>query len=438
MSASRFTPGSTWIYGVLWLAVVIQGWSPLVSQDAMLRLYSPADSVSRKTSRDLELAEAIDRAPALERSVLRFWYGSAAEMLEGSIGAQQQVLAHLEEQGLAAERTRDELAILLAEAGESEEDLPGTETGLDGWYADARERQQAIAAGDLESAARLDERIGLRGLRWKRRSVAVLGSNLALVAVGLVLILSRVRLLRGLPRGGPSGPAWSFGDGIGVFVRGEFWNRSYFLVLYWLLSDPHGAALAAHPVGELLQTWGTLFGSLPLLWLVHRHLLAPHGASPIRAFGLNASLPAVLAVGLGATAIDLLGTHALGWATWGLGVASSWAEGFDESLVWGTRGEALMNTMDYVLWTPAMEELAFRGVLYYSLRHHLGPMAAALATGGFFAGLHFYSLPGFLMTAWSGIVWALAFERLRSLLPGVGAHAVYNVLYVAGLVLLYR
>jgi membrane protease YdiL (CAAX protease family) len=42
------------------------------------------------------------------------------------------------------------------------------------------------------------------------------------------------------------------------------------------------------------------------------------------------------------------------------------------------------------------------------------------------------------MTFWSGLVWALAFERLRSVLPGIGAHAVYNLLYVAGLVLVYR
>jgi membrane protease YdiL (CAAX protease family) len=91
-----------------------------------------------------------------------------------------------------------------------------------------------------------------------------------------------------------------------------------------------------------------------------------------------------------------------------------------------------------VLWTPAFEELAFRGLLYFSLRHRLGPVAAATLTAGFFAGLHFYSLPGFLMTFWSGFVWALAFERAGSLLPGIGAHALYNGLYVAGLLLAYR
>ena len=42
------------------------------------------------------------------------------------------------------------------------------------------------------------------------------------------------------------------------------------------------------------------------------------------------------------------------------------------------------------------------------------------------------------MTFWSGFVWAIAFERAGSLLPGLAAHAVYNGLYLVGFVLLYR
>ena len=59
MPERRFAPGSTALYAVLWLAVVINGWSPLLTQDAMTWLRSPEDSAARKTSRDLELAEAI-------------------------------------------------------------------------------------------------------------------------------------------------------------------------------------------------------------------------------------------------------------------------------------------------------------------------------------------------------------------------------------------
>lgn len=438
MPARRFAPGSTAVYGILWLAVVIQGWSPLIDPDVMLRLEYPADSASRKTSRELEFAEAIERAPALEKRLLAALYGSREEVLKSAIDTQQQVLAGLQEQGFPTDGTRAQLAVLLAEANLSEA-TPGLQArGLVDWYADALERQRAVTTGDLDAARSLSEQIVERGQRWKRQSLALLASKLALVILGLALATTRLPAFRKLLRGDPTGSPWSFEDGIGVFVRGDFWNRLYFVMLYGLSAQPFGLALSESPVGGLLHTWGTLFASLPLLWLVHHHLLTPHGCSATQAFGLKIGLRQALGVGACALALDLLGSQILAWASWAIHAGSSWTEGFDEALVWGTNLDALRTTMDYVLWAPALEELAFRGVLYYSLRRRLSPMAAALATAGFFAGLHFYSLPGFLMTAWSGLVWALAFERLRSLLPGIGAHAVYNLLYVAELVLLYR
>jgi membrane protease YdiL (CAAX protease family) len=47
-------------------------------------------------------------------------------------------------------------------------------------------------------------------------------------------------------------------------------------------------------------------------------------------------------------------------------------------------------------------------------------------------------LPGFLMTLWVGLIWAWALERARSLWPVVAAHSAYNLLYILGLVLIYR
>ena len=437
MSESRFAPGSTALYAVLWLAVLSQGWAPLMAQDSLERLNSPAASSARKTSRDLELAEANDRAAGFERRALGFLYGSRDEALASAIGIQREVLAYLEAQGSGSETTRARLAVLLVEAGESEID-PESQAGLEDWYADALERQQAIAAGDRAGAAFLSEEILERGQRWKRNELALLAVQFGLMAFGLVLATARIRGFRELLRGRHPGPPWSIDDGIGVFVRGEFWNRLYFVALSWLWSQPFGPDLLDNALGNILQDWATLLASLPLLLLIQRHLLAPHRGSPVKAFGLNARPRDALRVGTCAVAINLLGAYALGWATWALGFGSPWAEGFDELLVWGTDLGALATAMDTVLWAPGMEELAFRGLLYYSLRHRLGPLAAALTSAGLFAGLHFYSLPGFLMTAWSGLVWALAFERLRSLLPGIGAHAVYNALYVAGLVLLYR
>jgi membrane protease YdiL (CAAX protease family) len=415
------------------------------------------------TSRDLELAEAIAAASPLEQRVLAGLYGPRDEVVLAAVDAHREVLSAQDEQGPVAPELRARLAVLLLESGQPEEarhllaedpldgalfDLlagasPGSEealrdqvaaAGLSGWYAD----RVLLRLLPPERTGAIRSELLARGEVWKRRSLSLLASNLLLVAFGAAVVATRVRFLRELLRGRDGAPPWSLADGLGVFVRGDFWNRLYFLALVWALGEPFAAGLAGSGLGVVLQTWGTLFASLPLLWLVHRHLLSPAGRSATRSFGLDVPFPAVARVALCAIAMDLLGTHALAWTAWGIGAPSSWAEGFDEMLVWGSPADALLTTVDYVVWAPAMEELAFRGVLYYSLRHRLAPLPAAIATASFFASLHFYSLPGFGMTLWSGFVWALAFERLRSVLPGAGAHAVYNALYVAGLLLVYR
>jgi membrane protease YdiL (CAAX protease family) len=91
-----------------------------------------------------------------------------------------------------------------------------------------------------------------------------------------------------------------------------------------------------------------------------------------------------------------------------------------------------------VLLTPLFEEILFRGLLFFTLRNRFGAWNSALMSSLFFSLVHFYSLPGFLMTFWSGFVWAIAFERTGSLLPGIAAHAIYNLYFVAGILLIYH
>jgi hypothetical protein len=55
-----------------------------------------------------------------------------------------------------------------------------------------------------------------------------------------------------------------------------------------------------------------------------------------------------------------------------------------------------------------------------------GPLAA-VASGCLFAAAHGYGLAGFASVFVSGILWALAYEKSRSLLPGIIAHAVNNL-----------
>jgi membrane protease YdiL (CAAX protease family) len=440
----RFDPWKTGVWALLWLAIIVTGWSPLVESTPTSWLHYPVDSAERITTRDLELAEAIERAPGVERALLQALFGTLDEALEGSTEIQRELVSGLAEGRVfsddpaALDRARARLSLLLAETGSLEEALA---TAV-GWYSDRARIARAERAGESEAASAIETQLVERGRRWKRRSVAVFGANIALVGLGAAVLATRLRRVRELFGGNPAPPPWTLEDGLGVFVRGDCWNRLYFLAIGYLDRIPLvGPQLASSTAAELLQTWATLFASLPLVWLVGRHLLAPARRPAALVFGLRRpglGLARIARVGLAAIAIDLVGTYALGWTTWGLGVHSDWAEGFDEMLVWGSPGQALLTSADYVLWAPLMEELAFRGVLYFSLRHRLGPTHAALLTAVFFAAMHFYSLPGFLMTMWSGFVWALAFERLQSLLPGIAAHAVYNALFVLGLVLLYR
>jgi membrane protease YdiL (CAAX protease family) len=446
-SGPRLPPWTTVFYAALWAAVVVQGWGPLVDSDPLLWLEDPERSAERMTVRDLELAEAIERSSGPTRIVLDRLYGGLQETILYAVEVHREVRAISDTPG-----GRARTAVLLSEAGRADEardvlaadgidlrDLPALEAmGLSPDWIDRAERLGGRLADEAGNAEQADRRILARGETWKRRALAVLAANMALVALGACCVVAA--LCGHLPRRSGSEAPWPLADGVGVFVRGDFWNRFYFLGLVWLWAVPVAAELARSLPASLLHTWGTLFASLPLVWLVHRHLLRPHALNPAAVFGLAIRGRGrwLLGIGLAAIAIDLTGTHAISWATWWIGVDSSWAEGFDDALVWGSGLDAFFTAMDYVVWTPVFEELAFRGLLYFSLRRRFGIATSALATAGFFALLHFYSLPGFLMTLWSGCVWALAFEHARSLWPGIAAHAVYNGLYLAGVLLLYR
>ena len=147
-------------------------------------------------------------------------------------------------------------------------------------------------------------------------------------------------------------------------------------------------------------------------------------------FGLRVSRPAlptlawttVALVGVSTLAdelTDLLGAR--------LGVTTHWTDGFQERLVWGTPGDILADTLDSCVFAPVVEELLFRGVLYATLRRGLGPLPAGLASGVVFALAHGYGAVGFASVLGSGLLWALAYEWTRSLLPGMLAHAASNV-----------
>jgi membrane protease YdiL (CAAX protease family) len=76
--------------------------------------------------------------------------------------------------------------------------------------------------------------------------------------------------------------------------------------------------------------------------------------------------------------------------------------------------------------------------VYATLRCRYRPWQAALLSGALFAAPQMLSLPGWVSLTWSGFVYALAYERCRSILPGVFCHAFTAGFGLAGTLLFYR
>jgi membrane protease YdiL (CAAX protease family) len=84
-----------------------------------------------------------------------------------------------------------------------------------------------------------------------------------------------------------------------------------------------------------------------------------------------------------------------------------------------------------VVLAPVAEETFFRGFLYRGLRRVFSAWPAALISGVCFGLVHFQEkrslliIPSLIVV---GIVLAMVYERRRSLLASVAAHAVFNLL----------
>ncbi|MFT5442325.1 MAG: membrane protease YdiL (CAAX protease family) [Myxococcota bacterium] len=480
MPRSPFTPLASAIYASLWVLVMMHGWGDRIGSEPTSWLQKPVESAERIINRNLEMAEAGGRA-GRGRAFHEALYGAFDETLEGaleiSFDASDLVTSpsyyeYASGDG-SAQRLRAETirSVLLAESGDSQgardvaselsnpavtrailsiygldEPIPVApspnalehlaEAGIEDWLLERAAVRLLKQHGDDAAAASITNQTADRGSQWLLGYDLLTATNFALMAAGLLIAIG---VAKGRMLASPATPLhvpWRADTGFGVLVRADFWNRFYFILL-----GPIGAASDFPQWFFLLYTWGNLIASLPLLWLVYRYLLLPSPRLNLTTFGFCREAMGLRWLGfafLAALSIDLLGTTAISWGAWAFGSVGHWAEGIDETLIWGSTQEVIASCIDYVVWAPVFEELSFRGLLYLTLRRKFGALTAASLSAGIFSGLHFYTLPGFLMTFWSGFVWALVLERTRSLLPGILAHAAYNLFFVLGIVLVYR
>jgi membrane protease YdiL (CAAX protease family) len=184
-----------------------------------------------------------------------------------------------------------------------------------------------------------------------------------------------------------------------------------------------------------------LLGIVVLCRLFREYLWDKSGGSFIEALG--ASVPSGkyretmswVAVLAGAGIVGDLGII---WFSDMLGVPVHWTEWFDEDLAWGNHFRLSLFFLGVVVFAPIFEELLFRGLIFRSLRLKYSFVTAAGVSAVLFSVLHGYSVAGFFALVWTGFLWAWSFEKTKTLLPAILAHALHNLLMLIGLFLFLR
>jgi len=428
----------------------------------LANLERPEESLERLVSREMDFHEVTDEMPAWELRLYELT-GAEPETLEDAI-------ARFDELDEDQRSARDDLnlVVLLGESGQLEraaamiEALEATDTAatqyarwLDAAYLDAPPAEEATAMAEeirrelprdwftdtlvRRIATRVDdpalEADSEAGIEARGR--ALLARVRVLTAAAGAMLLAALVLLWRLPRSprgarvadAPLPPRWRGADGLGLFFRAAFaYLLMPALVLMLLPRVPASTAVMG------------LLGGLPMLWWLRRYLHA-RGDSIRDTFGLrvrDGSGLRVLGWGLVLLGLSLAGESLLSIGLNALGVTSHWADGFLEDFLWGSPATVAAGTVDGVVWAPTFEELAFRGLLYPTLRLRLPPWPAALLSSALFGVAHGYGLQGFVAVTWSGMIWALGYERTRSLVPGILAHAASNLLATTSFLLLLR
>ncbi len=302
-----------------------------------------------------------------------------------------------------------------------------------GWFRDRlawnlaeRHRDGALLASaraSLEARARSF----LREVRW----IMVGDVVLLILSTGVLVLFVRARPL-GSRRvaAAPLPPPWRGRDGLTVLVRGGAIALMLVILLLIAWSD--------HVV---IRVFALPLASLPLLALARQHLLQPAELGFRTGFGLWPESGRWVPVGLAMAAIFGAGL----WGQWGLelgaqagGISIHWTEWFDEDLVWGSAPVVGVSLVGYVVVAPLFEEIVFRGLLYGTLRRRYRWEWAALLSAALFALAHGYGWFGFASVFWSGLLWAWVYEKTGSLLPGMLAHALNNLMVCFSLMWLLR
>lgn len=452
---SQPAPLSPWVTAVCGaFAAAYLGFATLTAPSSPLdSLEQPEESLERLVTREMDLRAAVRQAPEWKRAIYTMlsggeetladpiaWYDEligvgvspVAQLYrvvllaeDGQGGRLSVTLVPWEFQGesafqmakwvragyLGLELDRESARGLLAEI--RSELSPG-------WFADTLAARVAAKSGDRAAQQEAEAAISARGTALLDRWLGLTLMQGVLLAIGAVALVSILLRRMSVAVGeAPLPPVWTAQDGYGLFIRGVF---GFLLIGF--------ATTFLFPKESPYSGIATLAAGLPLVWWLYRYL-SIRGLSVPATFGLKLSAGGWWRVA-GATFVvigfSMLGEATITLVSGALSYKPHWADGLLENVLWGPPWLAACEVFDSVVWAPLIEELAFRGVLYATLRMTVGVWPAVGLSAGIFALVHGYGVVGFASVFWSGILWAVAYERTRSLLPAILGHMSNNLL----------
>ena len=469
--SNRFSPSVSVLAAVFLIASLCSVVWLSASVPKLDRIEAPEQALARMVGRTMDVQLGQQRAPqwkqallgwitgdsAGERSQAIEWYRELADasddpvvplqlaILQAESGQVSQALlsAHEWERlgdpypthalfvqaayGEGGPLDQEQLDVLQAEAAEL---LPA------GWFYDRLAERLAARSHNAGLLETIQRQAAARGDRLFAYSWNLTAVELVVMAGGtlVLLLIWKTRwtapdLIRLHAVGVP--PPWPGGVGAAVLLRGG--------AIGALVTA--GMLLYMPPENASLRALAIPLTNVPLLLLAYHHLFRPSRLSFEDGFGLDihwsrfgrlaAAVLAVVAAGLwGEWLMDRVTEH------WHLG--SHWTEWFDADLVWGATSLTTISLIEYVIFAPLFEELAFRGLLFAILRRKFRFLPAALISAGIFGVAHGYGLVGLISVCWSGVLWAWIYEKTGSLVPGIFAHAINNLLVCLAVMALLR
>ncbi|MDH5183879.1 MAG: CPBP family intramembrane metalloprotease [Gammaproteobacteria bacterium] len=461
----------TLLLSLIFVTLIYLLFNPFSKPEQLERLHYVGESAGRMMDRHLDFYAGYEQVGEIERYLHRFLFGVQTEVETQSLKNYEEVLAFFKRRPEQATswsilNTQSRLLVVLAETGRieslrknlaefndspeaemvaeairyaylqesNEENLPEIMYGARmmplGWAADRLWIRIAERHGDNVALQYQLERHLSNGIKQRQQVLTVSVLVLIILLLGM-FVLWRYKEVFTSTLWVHQPMHWSLAEGYAIAIRAAVAGMLIMLLLH-LWSTQYFKP-------GVLALWSTLFASLPMVYLIRRHLKQRPAVSMGQVFGLSlygVGWKRFVIICLGFLTVDWLGSMLISWLSWMIGISSHWSESINERLVFGPSMTMWLGMINLVIFAAVFEELGFRGLVYGTMRSRLNARWAIVISALLFSSLHLYSLAGFLSVLWSGVVLAYMYERYRSLLPGMVVHGIGN-LFSYGTVLLF-